>query len=113
MLDHMCDMVNVEECRQNPRPSGDLIPYNMQFRHAPEEPQLPGSVIFSTFNLYLIIDFSPSPCAVFSIHTLVGSALIITYTTLTPQIKGNHKGIYISCIALTTKRYHDIILWLG
>ena len=32
------------------RPSGDLIPSNMQSRHAPKEPQQPGSEIFSAFN---------------------------------------------------------------
>ena len=50
----------LKNAERNPRPSGDLIPRNMQSRHAPEEPQQPGSVIFSAFDLYLIIDFLPS-----------------------------------------------------
>ena len=44
----------------NPRPSGDLIPSNMQSRHAPKEPQQSGSEIFSAFNLYLNINFLPT-----------------------------------------------------
>ena len=54
--------IHVTETLKNaekiPRPSGDLIPRNMQSRHVSEEPQQPGSVIFSA--LYLIIDFSPA-----------------------------------------------------
>ena len=57
-LKHVTEMLKNAE--KNPRPSGVLIPRNMQPRHAPEEPQQPGSVIFSAFNLYLIIDFLPS-----------------------------------------------------
>ena len=57
-LKHVTEMLKNAE--KNPRPSGDLIPRNMQSRHAPEEPQQLGSVIFSAFDLYLIIDFSPA-----------------------------------------------------
>ena len=34
---HVTKMLKNTE--KNPRPSGDLIPHNMQSRHAPEEPQ--------------------------------------------------------------------------
>ena len=41
----------LKNAETNPRPSGDLIPCNMQSRHTPEEPQQPGSVIFSAIML--------------------------------------------------------------
>ena len=50
----------LKNAEKNPRPSGDLIPSNMQSRHAPKELQQPGSEIFSAFNLYLNIDISPA-----------------------------------------------------
>ena len=50
----------LKNAEKNPRPSGDLIPSNMQSRHVPEEPQQSGPEILSAFNLYLIIDFSSS-----------------------------------------------------
>ena len=49
-----------KNAEKNPRPSSDLIPRNMQSRHVPKEPQQPGRKIFSAFNLYLNIDFSPA-----------------------------------------------------
>ena len=55
---HVTEMLKNAE--KNPRPSGDLIPCNMQSRHVPEEPQQLGSVIFSASNLYLTTDFSPA-----------------------------------------------------
>ena len=42
-----------------PRRSRDLIPRNKQSRQKPKEPQQLGSEIFSEFNLYLNINFSP------------------------------------------------------
>ena len=45
---------------KNPRTSGDLVPSNMQSRNTPKEPQQAGFEIFSAFNLYLSIDFSPA-----------------------------------------------------
>ena len=54
---HVTEMLKNAE--KHPRPSGDLIPRNMQSMYVPEKPQQLGSVIFSAFNLYLIIDFSP------------------------------------------------------
>ena len=50
----------LKNAEKNPRPSGDLIPCNIQSRNAPKEPQQLGSEIFSASNLYLNIVFSPA-----------------------------------------------------
>ena len=55
---HVTEMLKNAE--KHPRPSGDSIPRNMQSMYVPEEPQQLGSVIFSAFNLYLIIVCSPA-----------------------------------------------------
>jgi len=47
----------MKNAKKNSRPSGDLIPHNMQSSHTPQ--QL-GSEKFSAFNLYLNIYFSPA-----------------------------------------------------
>ena len=50
----------LKNAERNPRPSGDLIPSNMQSKHAPKEPQQSGSGVFSAFNLHINIYFSPA-----------------------------------------------------
>ena len=49
----------------------------------------------------------PYDCHATSCHM---AYLFSLYTTLTPQIKGNHRVFYI---VLTTGQYLDIALWLG
>ena len=59
---HVTEMLKNAE--KNPRPSSDLIPSNMQSRHAPEEPQQPGSVIFSAFDIKADFPKSGQKCRV-------------------------------------------------
>ena len=41
----------VKNAEKNPRPSGDLIPHNMQSRHAPREPQQLSLVCYTAKNV--------------------------------------------------------------
>ena len=90
----------VKNAEKNPRPSGNLIPCNMQSWHAPREPQQPGSEI-SAFNHYLNIDLSPS-------KVYISSAIPVgTYEKASPGSQ-NH-DLKLSCNSTYTRQVVKVV----